>query len=117
MANAPSPRDGKGELDFNKAENPPCAFTPFATRPLPPKQNILPVRIDAGQMATRHRVRLHVSGFARFLRGHVSQTAAAEHTLAELFAFLRTHLLPTVAHPLSPFSAVAWPAAKSSEQD
>jgi len=43
------PRDGKVELDFNKAENPPCAFTPYATCPLPPKQNILPVRIEAGE--------------------------------------------------------------------
>jgi uncharacterized protein (DUF1684 family) len=48
------PRDGKIELDFNKAENPPCAFTPYATCPLPPKQNILPVRIEAGEMATGH---------------------------------------------------------------
>jgi uncharacterized protein (DUF1684 family) len=36
-------------LDFNKAYNPPCAFTPFATCPLPPKQNVLPVRIEAGE--------------------------------------------------------------------
>ena len=48
------PRDGKVELDFNKAENPPCAFTPYATCPLPPRQNILPVRIEAGEMATKH---------------------------------------------------------------
>jgi uncharacterized protein (DUF1684 family) len=48
------PRDGKVVLDFNKAENPPCAFTPYATCPLPPKQNILPVRIEAGEMATMH---------------------------------------------------------------
>jgi len=43
------PRDGKVVLDFNKAENPPCAFTDFATCPLPPRQNILPVRIEAGE--------------------------------------------------------------------
>src|SRR5207247_2260520 len=47
---AARPRDGKVELDFNKAENPPSAFTPFATCPLPPKQNILPVRIEAGEL-------------------------------------------------------------------
>jgi len=47
------PHDGKVELDFNKAENPPCAFTPYATCPLPPKQNILPVRIEAGEMANK----------------------------------------------------------------
>jgi len=45
------PRDGKVELDFNKAENPPCAFTPYATCPLPPRQNFLPVRIEAGELS------------------------------------------------------------------
>ena len=48
---AAMPRDGKVELDFNKAENPPCAFTPYATCPLPPKQNILAVRIEAGEQS------------------------------------------------------------------
>jgi uncharacterized protein (DUF1684 family) len=43
-------REGKVILDFNKAENPPCAFTPYATCPLPPKQNRLPARIEAGEM-------------------------------------------------------------------
>lgn len=42
-------RDGFIELDFNKAYNPPCAFTAYATCPLPPKQNILPVAIEAGE--------------------------------------------------------------------
>jgi uncharacterized protein len=41
--------DGKVIIDFNKAYNPPCAFTPFATCPLPPRQNILTVRIEAGE--------------------------------------------------------------------
>jgi hypothetical protein len=36
-------------LDFNKAYNPPCAFTPYATCPLPPKQNMLEVPIKAGE--------------------------------------------------------------------
>jgi uncharacterized protein (DUF1684 family) len=36
-------------LDFNKAFNPPCAFTIYATCPLPPKQNILPIAIKAGE--------------------------------------------------------------------
>jgi uncharacterized protein len=36
-------------LDFNKAYNPPCAFTTFATCPMPPKQNYLPIRIEAGE--------------------------------------------------------------------
>jgi uncharacterized protein len=46
---AAMPADGTVELDFNKAENPPCAFTAFATCPLPPKQNWLPVAIEAGE--------------------------------------------------------------------
>ncbi len=45
------PKDGKLVLDFNKAYNPPCAFTPYATCPLPPSQNRLPVRIEAGEKA------------------------------------------------------------------
>ncbi len=36
-------------LDFNKATNPNCAFSPIAPCPLPPKQNILPVAIEAGE--------------------------------------------------------------------
>ena len=36
-------------LDFNKAYNPPCAFTEFATCPLPPKQNIMQIPIRAGE--------------------------------------------------------------------
>ena len=42
-------KDGKVILDFNKCYNPPCAFTPFATCPLPTKENRLPVRIEAGE--------------------------------------------------------------------
>jgi uncharacterized protein (DUF1684 family) len=45
------PTDGTVLIDFNKAYNPPCAFTDFATCPLPPKQNQLPVRIEAGELA------------------------------------------------------------------
>lgn len=41
--------DGKTIIDFNKAYNPPCAFTTFATCPLPPKQNILDVEIKVGE--------------------------------------------------------------------
>lgn len=41
--------NGKTEIDFNKAYNPPCAFTDFATCPLPPPQNRLPVSIPAGE--------------------------------------------------------------------
>jgi uncharacterized protein (DUF1684 family) len=43
------PKDGKIVLDFNKAYNPPCAFTPYATCPLPPAENKLPVPIEAGE--------------------------------------------------------------------
>lgn len=43
-------KGGEVVLDFNKAYNPPCAFTPYATCPLPPKENRLPVRIEAGEM-------------------------------------------------------------------
>ena len=43
------PKDGKVVVDFNQAYNPPCAFTPYATCPLPPKQNWLPVRVEAGE--------------------------------------------------------------------
>lgn len=45
----PSPEDGRVVLDFNRAYNPPCAFTKYATCPLPPKQNDLPVAIYAGE--------------------------------------------------------------------
>jgi uncharacterized protein (DUF1684 family) len=51
---APMPKDGRVTLDFNKAYSPPCAFTPYATCPLPPKQNRLPVRIEAGEMHSGH---------------------------------------------------------------
>jgi uncharacterized protein len=47
-ASPPGP-DGTVTVDFNKAYNPPCAFTPFATCPLPPAQNRLPVRVEAGE--------------------------------------------------------------------
>jgi uncharacterized protein (DUF1684 family) len=40
---------GTFTLDLNRAYNPPCAFSEFTTCPLPPKQNILKVRIDAGE--------------------------------------------------------------------
>lgn len=46
---ADAPVNGEVTLDFNKAVNPPCAFTPFATCPLPPKQNRLAVAIEAGE--------------------------------------------------------------------
>lgn len=45
----PMPKNGKAIIDFNRAYNPPCAFTPYATCPLPPPQNKLEVRIEAGE--------------------------------------------------------------------
>ncbi len=41
--------NGYTVLDFNKAINPPCAFTVFATCPLPPLQNALPFAVTAGE--------------------------------------------------------------------
>ena len=46
---APRPAGGRVTLDFNKAYNPPCAFTPWATCPLPPKQNRVDVPVEAGE--------------------------------------------------------------------
>ncbi len=51
---AAGPRDGKVILDFNKAYNPPCAFTPYATCPLPPRENRLKVAIEAGELNSHH---------------------------------------------------------------
>jgi len=41
-------------IDFNKATNPPCAFTEYATCPLPPQDNILKVKILAGEKINEH---------------------------------------------------------------
>jgi uncharacterized protein (DUF1684 family) len=41
--------ENKVYIDFNKAHNPPCVFTPYATCPLPPAQNILKVSVEAGE--------------------------------------------------------------------
>lgn len=46
---APRPVDGKIILDFNRAINPPCAYTDFATCPLPPGENWLSIAIEAGE--------------------------------------------------------------------
>jgi uncharacterized protein len=46
---SPPDASGKVVIDFNKAYSPPCAFTNFATCPLPPPQNHLPFRIEAGE--------------------------------------------------------------------
>lgn len=49
----PFPKDGFVEMDFNKAENPPCVFTDYATCPLPPPQNRLKLAVTAGEQMYR----------------------------------------------------------------
>lgn len=48
------PVNGKVVLDFNKAYNPPCAFNPYTTCPLPPPENRLTVGIEAGEKKYSH---------------------------------------------------------------
>ena len=47
---APAPQEGTTVVDFNQAYNPPCAFNPHTTCPLPPLENRLPIRIEAGEL-------------------------------------------------------------------
>ncbi len=61
MLNTPLPVNGKVDLDFNRSYNPPCTFTPYATCPLPPKENSLPFAIQAGEL--------------RYGQGHAEYTA------------------------------------------
>jgi uncharacterized protein (DUF1684 family) len=44
------PEPGEFMLDFNYAQNPPCGYNPYTTCPLPPPQNRLPVRVEAGEL-------------------------------------------------------------------
>jgi len=44
------PQGDRVDVDFNEAFNPPCAFTDFATCPLPPQQNRLDLTVDAGEL-------------------------------------------------------------------
>jgi uncharacterized protein (DUF1684 family) len=46
--------NGKVFLDFNKAYNPPCAFTDYATCTFPPQENHLNLRIEAGEKYIGH---------------------------------------------------------------
>ncbi|HEY5075488.1 MAG TPA: DUF1684 domain-containing protein [Pyrinomonadaceae bacterium] len=50
----PPDSSGRMVIDFNKAYSPPCAFTKFATCPLPPRQNRLPFPIAAGEKYSGH---------------------------------------------------------------
>lgn len=47
------PHEGKVVIDFNRAYNPPCAFTAFATCPLAPPENRLDLRVTAGERKYR----------------------------------------------------------------
>jgi uncharacterized protein (DUF1684 family) len=47
-------KDGRVVLDFNQAYNPPCAYNPYTTCPLPPPQNRLAARIEAGEKIYHH---------------------------------------------------------------
>lgn len=51
---APAGPDGTTIVDFNKAYNLPCVFTPYATCPLPPPQNKLALRVEAGEKRYAH---------------------------------------------------------------
>lgn len=48
-ADNPGPKGGTTVVDFNKAYNPPCAFTSFSTCPTPPLQNRMDLRVEAGE--------------------------------------------------------------------
>jgi uncharacterized protein (DUF1684 family) len=51
-------QDGTTVLDFNEAYNPPCAFNPYTTCPIPLRENVLPVKILAGERAYPVEVKL-----------------------------------------------------------
>lgn len=51
---AEKPVDGQTTLDFNKAENPPCAFSPYAICPLSSEGNDLAIAIKAGEKSYEH---------------------------------------------------------------
>lgn len=48
------PKGDRVVIDFNQATNPPCAFTAFATCPLPPRQNTLDLAVEAGEKNYGH---------------------------------------------------------------
>ncbi|MFM7685692.1 MAG: DUF1684 domain-containing protein [Actinomycetota bacterium] len=56
MVSAPA-ADGSVVIDFNRARNLPCAYTPLATCPLPPPENRLRIPIEAGEMVPQARNR------------------------------------------------------------
>ena len=48
------PENGRVVVDFNKAYNPPCAFTDYSTCPLPPQENRMDIAVTAGEMDYHH---------------------------------------------------------------
>jgi uncharacterized protein (DUF1684 family) len=54
VADTGDARGNQVVLHFHKAYNPPCAFTPYVTCPLPPQENRLAVRIEAGEKNYGH---------------------------------------------------------------
>lgn len=50
----PRPSNGSVQVNFNRAYNPPCAFSSFATCPLPPPQNKIALRVEAGEKRYEH---------------------------------------------------------------
>ena len=55
FVDAEAPKDGEVTIDFNRAYSPPCAFTAYATCPLPPRQNWLSIAVEAGEKYSGHR--------------------------------------------------------------
>jgi hypothetical protein len=53
LVTGPVQPDNSVELDFNLTYSPPCVFSPYATCPLPPKGNRLPMRVEAGEKMYR----------------------------------------------------------------
>jgi uncharacterized protein (DUF1684 family) len=49
----PPDEQGHVEIDFNRAHNMPCAYTDFATCPVPPAQNTLPFAVEAGEQTPK----------------------------------------------------------------
>ena len=60
LVTGPVQPDRLVEVDFNLAYNPPCVFSPYATCPLPPDGNRLPIRIEAGERALPFSALPHV---------------------------------------------------------
>ena len=60
------PQDGVVTIDFNRAYSPPCAFTVFATCTLPPPQNRLPLRIEAGELYDHDTTSDHYSDVQKY---------------------------------------------------